>query len=422
MNVQNAACALSRLSLKYFKDKTYIIDVCSDEVKKALGYYLASTTECEYDYSKVKCFTEDYKPCVKTESMTCEDQITFALSKVSTPCNFRADVVNPLDNSKYAELTLVNNLVYQNATLKTNFINNCKFSTTSTVNSGCSSVTCVPEFNPFFETSVTLQNVLTNANGFIKDIRLFRTENNGSSPLTAISVDISPANFASWNSCGTCVSFYTAADLLFGSVNFTAALTDILNNVAKTLLGGNFSEFTVKKSGNDVIISSKVKHNPNSYWVGINPDSCFISWVNNASAQTNIEFAPRSTLLRVENTAYARMYSSLSYYTPCGNYNFAVDFLPLWSVNTSATNINFASLLSSKSNTPFTITYPLLPCLATTLKATVTTNGVINTRAWRDSSNLLLSSTNEAIVYSPGTYTFTATTNNGCTQSTSAIV
>lgn len=420
---QAAACALSQKAYEYFNKKRYSIDNCNCDLKDALAAYFISKSDCDYT-DELNCFVDGYKSsCNGITTKNCQDDITLSLSKSTVNCNMTSTAENPVDGSKFSRLTLVDNSIYHTASLNLKATNKCGLDSTVLVNSGCDGGGCSVTKNPYGLSFAVLSNVVgSNPNGYIKTITISRTSSTGERPLVNQTVDISPSNLTTWNSCGTCTTTYSSSDLLFGATNYAEALRELLTNVVKTLTFGNNSDFSVSKT-DSITVSSKIKHKPTSYWAGINPDNFSLSWVNQAGSTINTLYSPRSASLNIfPSTAGGSIYYTDTIPTICGNYNrtlftTAVNFL----VNTSTSNLDLLNIDNFNSFIANTYTSSYA-CNGFELVGNATTDGVIQSVNWKNPSNTVIATTNSVKVATPGTYKFTATTLNGCSEEANLIV
>ena len=421
-----AACALSEYGYRYIYSKKYELTPCDKTARKALAAYLISLDNCDINYDNLLCFIEDKGSVCSGNATTsvCEDTTTIAFSKTPTLCSYTANTTNPFDNSNYARINLTNNTVYQQGTINVNASSKCGDAYNYTVNTGCTSGTCNSTLNPYGITSMTLAGVVSaNPNGYIKNFTFYHTDSAGARPLVQRVLDISPSTLATWNTCPTCTNVYNATHLVFGSPFYAVAMTELLNNVVKTTLGGDYSAFKMNKSATDLDIWSNIKHNPTSYWAGINPDQGGLTWVNQAGATVNTIYTPRSTNLKALTTTYgASMYNVNNLTTTCGSFPITYSAAPYWNVNESIANLDKLELDSLNSVNTGTLSYSSFSCNQTLLKATVTTSGTVSSLEWRNPSNTIISTSDSVIVTTPGVYTFKVTTASGCVKTETITV
>jgi hypothetical protein len=414
-----AACALSEYGYKYIYSKQYELEPCNKIAKQALAAYLISKETCDIDYDKLLCFIEDKGSVCAGNGVatTCEDSITIAFNKETKLCSYTASVSNQVDNSSFARLTISSDTVYQQGKINVVASSKCGDTYTDETVTGCNISGCNSTLNPYGITSMVLAGVVaSNPNGYIKNFTFYHTDSMGDRPLVQRVVDISPATLATWNTCPTCTNVYNATHLVFGSPFYAVAMTELLNNVVKTTLGGDYSAFKMNKSATDLDIWSNIKHDPSTYWAGINPDQGSLTWVNQAGATVNTLYSPRSSNLKaLVNTFGASMYDVNSFTTTCGSFSTTLSYAPFWNVNEATSNLDKLEVDSLNAVNTGTLTYSPFSCNQTLLTGVPTTSGTISSVEWRNPANTVISTSNTVIVNTPGVYSFKVTTTSGCT-------
>ncbi len=426
VNHAKTSCNLVTKAVNYFKCRQYSLNCCLDESKAALVDYFVSQSNCELPSEVIEQVSENVCNVGEsicntafTQTSACEDIIDITLSSSAFSCPYVYKVSNAVDGSIYPRLTLVDNSVYH--TSKINFVGiPCKgVGSSEVVSSGCSSSGCSNDRNPYGQTQVVIRNAMLYPTGYMKTITIYATDASGNAPLTAHTVDISPANLSAWTSCGSC-SGITVGDLNFGSVSFTTALRMLLENVTKTLFGANTSDWAVSKDSNSVYIKSKIKHNPISYWAGINPDSCIYSFYT-GSGNVLGNPTPRSNDLGALNpmNSTTSFKQTVDLTSACGSFgSYEVNKYGVYhELDTASSNINYVGISNPNAITPITVSVPSHTCNSTKLSSTVATSGVVATKTWYNSSDVVFGTTNEITVNDADTYTFEVETINGCVAS-----
>jgi hypothetical protein len=172
----------------------------------------------------------------------------------------------------------------------------------------------------------------------------------------------------------------------------------------------------MNKSATDLDIWSNIKHNPSTYWAGINPDQGSLTWVNQAGATVNTLYSPRSSNLKaLVNTFGASMYDVNSFTTTCGSFSTTLSYAPFWNVNEATSNLDKLEVDSLNAVNTGTLTYSPFSCNQTLLTGVPTTSGTISSVEWRNPANTVISTSNTVIVNTPGVYSFKVTTTSGCT-------
>lgn len=397
-------------------------DCCSTEAKQALAATLyestcnlSTDTECSID----DLSNTERESCTFT-STPCNAQINITVTSTPSTCPYTVTLQNDINKTNKVFLNLFPNEIYQKGYIRPVALSKCFPVSAPYSITGCYPIgSCLQTYDMHAQSYFKL-DIGTQINGYFSSIKLFTTDANGAGPITPLTVDISPANLATWTSCASCEAI-TSTDLQFGSLFFPPAFTKLLKNISRTLYGGVYIDPVITKinSGTgkfQVYVGTRVKHQPSQRWMGINADSSQMSWVNNAGTNINVIHIPRvSVLVEPKGGLIA---NDFTLYTSCGPIAGTLSSNNLdFPLNTDVTNFNNLVYYSQFSNNAPTLTTnpSSLTCTETILTATVTADRPIISTQWFDAANSVISSTNSVLV-DLGDYYFRVTTNNGCVK------
>ena len=397
-------------------------DCCSTEAKQALAATLYQSS-CTLT-TDVACSIEELSNTERTlctpTSTPCGAQITITATSTPTTCTYAVGIQNLINQSSKASLTLAPNAIYHKGNINVLTTSKCGNTAPTLIQTGCYPVgSCIQAYDIHAQSYFKLA-VGTQTTGYLSSIKLFTTDANGAGPLTPLTLNIAPSNLSAWTACGSCEAI-TSTDLQFGALFFSVAFTKLLKNISRTLYGDVFIDPLITKidSGTpayNVSIGTRAKHQPTTRWMGINPDSSQIAWVNNAGVTTNVIHVPRTGVLI--QPLGGLMGSNYTLTTSCGTITGAVQSNNLdFPLNVGTSNIHslvYDSLLSN--NAPLlTYSVPSVTCTQTTLVATVVADQNVISQQWYDEFDSLLSSTNTVTV-GPGDYYFRTEVASGCVE------
>lgn len=426
-----SSCNVLLEANSYFECKKYRLECCPDKLKIALASYHAANSNCVLSSTALDTINQQMcdtpsSVCATSFITTspCNDTTSIAIGSTASSCKYIFKLANSFDGTNYPRLRLLDNSIHHRSEI--NFLAvPCKGASSLTpVSSGCSSTGCVDDRHPYGKTTLVVRNVSPLTTGYLKTITIYATDTNGNEPLTAYNLDISPSNIAAWTGCGSC-SAINPADLYFGSVGYTTTLRQLLENVTKILFGVNTAVWEVSKDSSHLYISSRIKHNPTSYWAGINPDDCPHSYYTGDTTKYGNP-NPRSSDLFVANplNSTTSIYQTVTASTPCGTVS-----TPLVSkygiyheLNAASSNINKIVVTNYNATQPITLSVPDSTCTSTVLTANITTTGTVDTIEWYDSTDQLVGTTASVTVFGSDTYRVVVTTNNGCTEEESITI
>lgn len=432
VDVNKLKCNFVHEVAKYITCGKYSLDCCSTKALRAwLDYKLATFTDCEIS-AEANCYLQELEPkdyvldCNDAITiLDCNDQINLNLSKLIQSCTISSMLSNPDNGSKYPKFNLTSNTTYPVATINVVTTSSCGDSNTTAISSGCQpdvngDLQCHEEFNPHARITLDLENVRNPGNtGYYK--RLWIAQTTTPATLSNIfEIDISPTT-SPYRTCSGCTTV-DPAEMVFDHPNFAVAMTTLLRNAMWVLYGDfNNGDFKVENSVNGsgskgYKISSLVKHNPTTTWVGLSKWQSYLNYDKNGADSYTV---PGNTVLTQYDT-----FMQVNYSVPlvtCTPATIVVQGLVGMNLS-SASNMHQLVLNSTNS------TYALTPtnaytwnCSKTTLTADVTASSNIATKEWSDSGGII--STDLSITANDtGTYTFNIELDNGCSATDSIIV
>lgn len=435
VDVNKIKCYAVKLILKYITCNKYSIDCCYKSALKALAdYKLASFTDCDVPHASL-CYLSDLQLSDYTiecgEGVTlldCTDQVDLALSKFTESCTFTTSLANPDNGTAFPKIYVIDDDSYPLAKININTVvtgvgtnTNCSGSQTDEIESGAQlsggSPVLDDEYNPHARISLPLYNVNT-VHGYMKNIWIAQTINPATLDSSDIEIDISPST-SPYKSCTGCTTV-SSADMYFDHPNFSSAMTNILRNAMLTLYGdADLGDFRVETNGtNGYTVSSLVKHNPASTWTGL------------AKWRSYYEY----TLDGTKNLFTNPFDCSVSNYLPfiqrqytiplidCSTVNVTVQGNAGMDLNSSASDMHQLILKSDVGLSSWSITgTKVTNCPKTVLTATTTATNVAS-KEWLDPLSAFLTSEYTTEADSSGTYTFTITLDNGCSDTDTITV
>lgn len=413
VDVNKLACEFIRQVTLYLASQKYIIDPCEDNIKQIyLNYKLATSLiaclehEDECLIKEVAITLSPYTPCLPNV-MNCGDTATITLTSKTTTCNSSMGIrkLNGI-NSTYPDVVLVNDSTHHPAKIEV-YANTCN-STESVI------VESQEKYSQ--NISFVLQGPQLYANGYIKTLRVYKTDTNGVLDPTPINLNLSPSNLAAWTSCSECDGI-NPVDLYFGNPLTVGIWANnfftLLKNVTYTLLGElNSSWLIPTKTTTSISIGNKVKHNPAGEWLGINKNDFFLEWVNSDGETISVN-SPNSTSYTQSRHS---MNENVVIPTTCGDFTGTVTLSNgVTSSDLVSTNFNYIGLVTSEISTPAVLSNVVTAqCNITTLTATVSSSQNILSAAWYDSEDNLISENYTVQVTNSGTYYFVLSLEGSC--------
>ena len=431
-DVTKLACHFIDNVKLYIKRRKYQITPCVDELYASFKNYKLATSladclehedECALTNITADLTVAECTPTIKS----CDDVLTVTLSKSSSTCNttVKRQKLNGI-NSVFPDVVLVNNSIYQQAKINV-VVTDCSETQTVTIESGCKelsggSIQCLDSYKYSQNITYVIDGPQAHSTGYIKKLRVYKTDSSGILDPTPIDLNLAPSNLAAWVACGTC-SGISAADLYFGSANWANAFLTLLENVVRTLEGSLLASWLQpSKLSTSIAFGNRIKHNPSGEWYGINDQDFYMEWVDNSNITYTIT-SPSSTSYTQTKHYFAENFSIS---TVCGNVtgrvvgdaNGAVT-----SSNIAQLNFNYIGLSTTQISLPVSINDLVIPtCTKTVLTATISSPDDILTMAWYDPEDNFIGEEASISVTESGEYTFAYSTIGGCELSQTITV
>ena len=417
VDVDKLRCNFVHEVYRYITCGKYSVDCCYTNAARAFQYYkLATFTDCEVPV-EIQCFlselnTPNYIVGCTEVTLDCDGQVSAALSKVTQSCLITNTLSNPVDSSQFPRINVLNDESYMPAVINILSNSTCGETAEHLVTSGSYLVNDVAvfdeRFNPHVRVILDLDNIANG--GYILNLEVYETVNANSLNPVPISIDTNPTT-SPYLSCGGC-TVVNPSELYFGHPNFINALTTLLRNAMLTIYGdADLGDFQVVTKGKGYRISSLVKHNPSNTWVGLSKGQSIANYSPNGLY--TISSNSNATGLEMHNT-----FMQVKYQIPlvtCSTLDVIVQGMITFDLNYSASNMHQFVLSNPNSTTALafsTVTSAICPKITLTALVTPVVSGA--TQVWRDPGNVIISTTNTAVVEDVGTYTFTVTLPNGC--------
>lgn len=424
-DVNKVTCDFVTKALDYLNCQKYSITCCSTDAQQAFTQYkLATFTECDLTYAQ-ECFLKNidyegtYTDCNNTAVVTdCSSQATLHLDYVMTTKTWATSLKNPVDSSAYPHITLVDNTIYQQGYLNAVTIDTSTLAVFATQSVGVS--TQYPSTFGFGGSlGFTIGNnswTASSGSGYIKIIRLYKTDSAGTFINTPIDIDVSPTTSPYLSGAG--LTTVTASHLYFGHADWVNSIQNVVKNAVKILSGsaanvGITAAVYLGSSGYLVMsFTTVIKHHPSSYWFGLlQTDPLFTYW--DGSANVNITTNGQAWLLP---NYPASSSITVPVVFPCATANYTIS-PKNYTTPLHASSKFYELVLYNGGNAleapTFTSTSQSCDYLA--LTATVTSSST-HTTEWKDPDGMVIGTTDTVTVpYRTGTFTCKITLPSGCT-------
>lgn len=416
--VNKIDCAFVQEIYEFLQNRKFALDVCTDDAAaafllslKAHSTCLTYEDECAIESTPIKDYTVDcsasaYTPCATVGSVS--------ITPSTSTCTYNTALQNPSNGTGYPYVDLQNNQIFHKGQINLHVTSSCgDYDSSTLVETGTVLIGATPVTSTDYDFAVTashdLDNVTTLTNSYIKTIRLYRTDSSGALVNTAFDVDVSPTT-SPFLSCGSCTTV-NPAHLYFGHANYTTALQTTIENAVRVMSGdsANISVVVRTLGTTGYSIVTRTKHNPSGTHFGIKHTDARLVW----------RFTPLA--IDVAQTTISKTWNNAAiYYTTTINDLCSPLVLTMptryygLSVNWTTTDFNKITL-----NSPYSTQYSILSnphsvsCSLYSAVATVTPTPA--SVRWSDADDNTVSVSNSMNALSTGTYTFTATFDDGCT-------
>lgn len=398
--------------------KYYNVNVCIDNALQAYVYYLLSIytdcnipheIKCDLNNLNIKDLTIDCDEIITV--INCDNQADLTLKYDTQLCTNNSVLQNSIDQSSFASVTLTDNEIYQTASINLITTSTCGENLSTTINSGSyeygGTTQTSSSYNPHVRVTHVLPSVTGSPNGYIDKLYIYVS----TPTITQVELNLSPltTTYASFSGSPYVVN---TNDLYFGSTQFPIALRQLIENAMFFLYGNkDIGLWAVDLLGGHLRISSAVKHNPTGLWAGLKPYNSFIRYYVNPITKF-VTSSPANTL---NSVIASPMSKTVNVVTPCGTRQVFVSGTPLLNLNVFETDFNKIVLNSPITQSNMTLTgMTTSSCNRYLLTGNENiSNTEVSSRQWKQGPTIL-SNSNQASVYSTGTYTYTITLNNNC--------
>lgn len=413
-DVQTLRCRFVAEAAKYFKTKQYFVDYSTDSAKCAWIDYLASKNYvCLDDETSCVLATKASKskliPCVASETITCDSQLSVALSVVNTyNCTYTAGLYNSTGASGLAEFSLTNNSDIVTATLISKLTNSCNSTTSDFTITNQATYSDRPKGNVRVTTGVK-----GDTTSYIKTLRVYEIDEYGVFNNTPIDLDLDPDTSDYY---GPSVPFpdletVNPSNLVAGTAYsiFIEEFEKLMDNVSLVrygVVGKHKLRGWPSQNGTYITVGSAPVHNPSGPLFGINRNDAYMK----IHTSNGDKFTNTASFL----TGSSGFSGTTNYSVSCGSISLGINTTYIDTpVDYSQTSFNKIVLTSNFATTPVTYTVNSLSCATKDLVAMYDSTNVISVQ-WKNPSNTVISTTASAVATTTGTYTFEVTLNTGC--------
>lgn len=407
---------------KYLYNRRYSLETCIDEAVDAFLLHLRAHNdcltyedECELDSLALTDYSLD---CDTSVTATCSTVGDIDVTVTTPACIYSTAIQNPANGTGYPYVDLQNDNVYHKGKTTLHVTSSCgDYDNVIPVETGTvligSSTTTSTDYDFAIHARHDIDNVTNLTSSYIKSLRLYHTDSSGALVNMFTDIDLDPTT-TPYLSCSGCTTV-TAADLYFGAANYTTALYNLVRNAVKVLSGdaNNISLLVQPINATGYSLITRSKHNPASTFYGIKHTDARLVWRNeDANTPTNVT---QTSIGKTWNNA--AIYYTTTINDLCSPLTLTMPnrFYGL-SVNWNNTDFNVITLNSPYStkysilNSPSSVSCPQFKAVAT---ITPTPASIV----WKDASLVTVSTTDTLTTFDAGTYTVTATFEDGCSVS-----
>lgn len=400
--------------IKYKKNKKYLVNLCEETLYESYFNYLLSLSDCLTleDECKLKLIADNLDFNDEEVSIPCADQLPITINYSGSTCVNSIVVKNPYNNAPYPVYSLVDNSIYHNSSVLIANVGVCSPSSVS-VNGGCNVFTCADALKGAASYVTTNYNVTLPTNGYISEMLVYETDATGLLINIPITLNLNPASSPYYSGAG--LTTLTSSDVLFSNINWANNMLTLMNNVSISrygVTGKHKMTFSKVMSGSTFVrinVNTTILNNPSGNLFGINRVNGYVK-VDSATLFSPITLSDHGTI----GVTGTNFYYNTPVSTSCGNLTPVLDGISRMKVNGGLSNFNKLVLVDQYGEIPLLLSGTLTnSCSTQTLTAVYLPTNVIGV-SWKNPANAEISTSATCSVGADGTYTFTATLQNGC--------